>query len=128
MGVSLVIAAAFVAAGTGGASGASGGNLTGTWKCCGKGGAAIQSFVITDTGGKLHGHGVLPGGRVFAAITGRVSGAHVTIVTTYNSLSPSYVGTFTGNLSASDNTMSGRWKSNRHQGGVWSAVRTIVKG
>ena len=98
-------------------------DLTGTWECCGGGGAAAQSFVITSGKGSLAGTGRLPGGAVFATITGSVSGDAVTIVTTYNSFSPGYVATFVGTLSPDNGTMTGSWTSNRGQAGTWTATR-----
>jgi len=103
------------------ARGASG--LAGTWKCCGAGGAAAQDFVITSGSDSLHGTAKLPGGRVFAVITGSRVGTHVRIVTTYNSFAPGYVATFVGGISASGRAMSGKWTSNAHQSGTWTATR-----
>jgi|HubBroStandDraft_5_1064220.scaffolds.fasta_scaffold796053_2 hypothetical protein len=98
-------------------------DLAGTWKCCGAGGAATQSFVITSGSGSLRGTAKLPGGRVFAAITGRRVGGNVKIVTTYNSFAPGYVATFVGAISTSGRSMSGTWTSNAHQSGTWTATR-----
>jgi hypothetical protein len=47
-------------------------NISGTWDCCGGGGAAEQDFVITDSSGTLSGKGLLPGGTSFAVISGSV--------------------------------------------------------
>jgi len=99
-------------------------DLTGTWKCCGSGGAAGQNFVITSGQGALAGRAELPGGVVFASITGSVSGTAVTIVTTYNSFAPGYVATFVGTLGEGGNRMTGTWSSNRGQSGSWTATRT----
>jgi hypothetical protein len=97
--------------------------LAGTWKCCGAGGAAAQDFVISAGSGPLHGTAKLSSGRVFAAITGRRVGAHVRIVTTYNSFAPGYVAVFVGAVSAGGHAMSGSWTSNAHQSGTWTATR-----
>jgi len=97
--------------------------LAGTWKCCGAGGAAAQDFVLTSGSGSLRGTARLPGGRVFAAITGTRIGLHVKILTTYNSFSPGYVATFVGAISPSGRRMSGTWTSNAHQSGTWTATR-----
>ncbi len=99
-------------------------NITGTWNCCGAGGAATQDFVITDSGGSLSGTGVAPSGGVFADITGSVSGDDVTIVTTYNEFAAGYVATFTGTISEDGTTMSGDWSSNRDPSGTWTATRS----
>ena len=106
------------------AAAASPDDITGTWTCCGGGGAAPQNFVITSGSGSLAGTGVLPSGGVYASITGSESGGAVTIVTTYNSFAPGYVATFTGTVSADGNSMSGAWVSNSHQSGTWTATRS----
>src|ERR1700689_3629773 len=72
-------------------------DIAGTWKCCGSGGAAAHAMHITDTGGNLGGTAVSSSGT-FAAISGTVSGSHVTIVETYNSFDPGYVATFVGTV------------------------------
>lgn len=98
-------------------------NITGTWDCCGEGGAGAQDFQITDSGGSLSGHGLEPGGSTFAVITGSVSGNSVTIVTTYEaSFDAGYVATFTGSVAASGTSMSGSWQSNAAQSGTWTAT------
>ena len=99
-------------------------DLTGTWVCCGSGGAAAQNFILASTVG---GRAELPGGQVFASITGSLSGDAVTIVTTYNSFAPGYVAIFTGTVSADGTTMSGTWTSNRSQSGTWTATRVSQK-
>lgn len=106
-------------------------DLTGTWNCCGNGGAAAQNFIITSGGGSLAGRAELPGGRVFAAITGSSDGSNVNIVTTYNEFAPGYVAPFVGKLSVDGNMLSGTWSSNRNQSGTWTATRgsgTAVAG
>jgi hypothetical protein len=98
-------------------------NITGTWDCCGDGGAAEQDFVITDNSGSLSGKGLLPGGRSFAVITGSVSGTSVRIVTTYEaSFASGYVATFLGTLESDGQSMSGSWSSSAGQSGSWSAT------
>ena len=79
--------------------------------------------MFSSGNGSLVGEAELPGGEVFAAITGSVGGNKVTILTTYNSFSPGYVATFVGTLSADGSTMSGTWESNRNQSGTWTATR-----
>ncbi len=106
-----------------GAASARAADITGTWDCCGDGGAAEQSFTITDSGGSLSGSAET-GGDVFAAITGSVSGDDVEIVTTYNDFAPGYVATFDGTISADGLEMSGDWTSNADQSGTWTATST----
>lgn len=103
------------------------GGITGTWDCCGAGGAAEQDFVITDSGGSLSGKGVLPGGTTFAVISGSLTGTSVTIVTTYEaSFAAGYVATFVGTVSGE--TMSGSWTSNEGQSGTWTAMLAAGTG
>jgi len=123
-----VLAAALVAlaliapAGAGAAGG-----ISGTWDCCGAGGAGAQDFNITDSGGALSGNAVEPDGSSFALISGHVSGTAVTIVTTYEaSFDPGYVATFTGTVSGE--TMSGSWTSNVGQSGTWTATLAAGSG
>jgi hypothetical protein len=98
-------------------------SISGTWSCCGAGGASAQTFVIRDSGGSLSGNGVLPSGASFAVITGSVSGSSVNIVTTYEaSFAAGYVATFVGTVSASGTSMSGTWTSNAGQSGTWTAT------
>ena len=98
-------------------------NITGTWDCCGDGGAAEQDFVITDSSGSLSGKGLLPGGTSFAVISGSISGSSVRIVTTYEaSFVRATSATFVGTLEATGQGMSGTWSSNEGQSGTWSAT------
>jgi hypothetical protein len=104
-------------------------NITGTWDCCGAGGAAEQDFVITDSSGSLSGKGLQPDGASFAVITGSVSGSSVTIVTTYEaSFAAGYVATFVGTVEASGQAMSGSWTSNAGQAGTWTATLAAGSG
>ncbi len=105
-------------------------NITGTWSCCGAGGAGVQTFDITDDGGSLSGAGLTSGGSQFADITGSASGNHVTIVTTYNDFDPGYVATFVGTISDDGQTISGDWSSNQDQSGTFTATRKgyVVSG
>jgi hypothetical protein len=97
-------------------------DISGTWDCCGAGGAGAQDFVITKGTGSLAGTGINPaGGAVYAKITGELSGDKVKIVTSYTGGS-SYVATFIGTVAASGRTMSGTWKSNAGQSGTWTAT------
>jgi hypothetical protein len=95
-------------------------NITGTWGCCGSGGAATQSWTVTQSGaGSLSGS-ASDGGGPFATISGSVSGSSVTLVTTYTRLS--YVATFTGTVSTDGRTMSGDWSSSASQSGTWTST------
>jgi hypothetical protein len=99
--------------------------ITGTWHCCGAGGAAAQNFFLSTGKTPLHGIAKLPSGKAFAKITGTVSGRKVKIVTTYyKSFAPGYVATFVGTLAANGKTMSGTWKSTANQAGTWTATRS----
>jgi hypothetical protein len=98
--------------------------ITGTWSCCGSGGAGTQTWTISESAsGSLSGSASSSGGT-FASISGSVSGDSVRIVTTYNSFDPGYVATFTGTVSADGTTMSGDWESNQSQSGTWTASLT----
>src|SRR5271157_1630267 len=80
-------------------------NISGTWSCCGAGGAGAQNFVIADHGGSLSGKGLEPSGTSFAVITGSVSGDNVSITTTYEaSFDAGYVATFVGTIAADGQT------------------------
>jgi hypothetical protein len=96
-------------------------NITGTWRCCGAGGAGAQEFVITTGTGSLAGKGITPSGSGFAKITGNLTGNNVTIVTTYTG--GSYVATFKGTVSADGKTMTGTWSAEKGaQTGTWTAT------
>jgi hypothetical protein len=96
-------------------------DISGTWRCCGAGGAAHQRWVITDSGGKLSGHG---GGPVITyPIRGRVAGSRARIVTGPYKQLPSYTATFRGVVSPDDTTIKGTWTSNAGQSGTFTAVR-----
>jgi len=89
-------------------------SLSGTWQCCGAGGANPQTFVINGAVGTA----MTPNGATFANITDSLVGTHVTIVTTY--INSSYVATLTGTLSG--NTITGTWSSNANQTGTFTAT------
>ena len=98
-------------------------SVAGSWSCCGAGGAAEQSFAITESGGSLSGTASTSGGP-FSPISGSISGTSVTIVTGPYTTDPGYTATFLGTLSANGESMSGTWSSNVGQSGTWSATRT----
>ena len=101
---------------------AAGVDVTGTWHCCGAGGAAQQTLVIIGGTGAIAGRDEEPNGSVFATLSGSVSGQNVRIVTTYTAIEPGYMGTFVGTVAADGGTMSGTWTSNAGQSGTWTAT------
>lgn len=97
-------------------------DLTGTWSCCGSGGAATQTWTITTVdkaSGAFSGTG--QGGSIKMNITGTASGDSVTLTTAY--VGSSYSATFKGTLTADSKTMAGSWESNSSQKGTWTATR-----
>jgi hypothetical protein len=116
-----VLAALALIAGVSPARAAGPPDISGTWRCCGAGGAAHQRFVITDTSGALSGHG--GGGFYTYPIRGRIAGSHARIVTGPYKQLPSYTATFKGVVSADGTTIRGTWTSNQHQSGTFTATR-----
>ena len=98
-------------------------DISGSWSCCGAGGAAAQTWKITmSPSGTLSGSG---GGSPYTyPITGKVTGTSVTLTTGPYTQLPSYSATFTGTISANGRTMTGNWTSNQSQSGTWTATRT----
>jgi hypothetical protein len=99
-------------------------NISGTWSCCGSGGAGAQTWTIksVSSGGAVSGSG--GGGGITFPITGHVSGNSVTLTTgPYNQLK-TYTATFKGTVSSNGKSMSGTWSSDEHQSGTWTATRT----
>lgn len=93
--------------------------VTGTWSCCGSGGASAQTWTITESGTSLSG--------TFAAgpISGSVNGTSVEIVTGPYSYLPSYTATFLGTISADGETMSGTWSDTYGRSDeTWTSTRT----
>jgi hypothetical protein len=102
-------------------------DITGTWNCCGTGGAAPETLIFTSGSGSLGGTAKLPSGTVFATIGGSITGNSVNIVVTYkNSFDPGYFATFKGTVSTDGQSMSGTWKSNQGQSGTWRATRAVA--
>ena len=93
---------------------ANGSSLTGTWDCCGQGGAAQQVFVIDGSSGQAR----TPSGAPFATITDSLVGTRATIVTSYTG--SSYVATFVGTLQGS--VITGTWSSKANQAGTFTAT------
>lgn len=109
-------------ASVGGAAASTAHDLTGTWECCGSGGASNQTWTITSmdkSSGAFSGTG--DGGGIKMTITGTASGDSVTLTTDYDG--SSYSATFKGTLSADSLSMSGDWESNSSQKGTWTAKR-----
>jgi hypothetical protein len=99
-------------------------NITGTWSCCGSGGAGEQNWIISSGTGSIKGVGKTPGARSkFATISGHLRGNQVEIVTTYTGEEPVYVATFKGTVSANGETMEGEWEG-PGQSGTWIAERS----
>lgn len=97
-------------------------DLTGTWSCCGSGGAGAQTWTITamdKASGRFSGTGA--GGSIRMTITGTVTGDSVSLLTAYDG--SSYDATFTGTLSADSRTLTGSWTSNAGQSGTFAATR-----
>lgn len=118
----LAFACALLVAGAGSATASTTHDLTGTWSCCGSGGAAAQTWTIATmdkSSGAFTGTG--QGGSIKMKITGTVSGDSVTLTTAYEG--SSYSATFKGTLSADSKSMSGSWESSVGQKGTWTATR-----
>jgi hypothetical protein len=96
-------------------------NISGTWRCCDAGGAGHQRWVITDSSGKLSGHG--GGGGYSWPIRGQIAGSSARIVTGPYKQVPSYTATFRGTVSASNTLVNGTWTSTWGQSGTFTAVR-----
>ena len=97
-------------------------DLSGTWSCCGPGGASAQTWTITamdKASGNFSGTGL--GGSIKMDITGNANGDAVTLTTAYTG--SSYSATFKGTLSSDSKTMSGSWESSSSQKGTWTATR-----
>ena len=98
---------------------AGGVDLTGTWTCCGTGGAPAQTWLLTQTGDDLSGQARRPGGSLLGSITGTIRGADVVIyvVDISTGSAVGYSGT------ASGSAMSGTWSdANRGTSGTWRAT------
>jgi len=96
-------------------------DISGTWRCCGAGGAAHQKWVITDSSDRLSGHG--GGGAITYPIRGRIADSNARLVTGPYKQLPSYTATFLGTVSASNTEIKGTWSSNAHQHGTFTAIR-----
>lgn len=120
--MALVIFCTLLLAGTSQALASTSHDLTGTWSCCGSGGAATQTWTITamdKASGNFSGTG--QGGSIKMNITGNVSGDAVTLTTAY--VGSSYAATFKGTLSGDSKQISGSWESTVGQKGTWTATR-----
>jgi hypothetical protein len=95
--------------------------VTGTWSCCGAGGAAPQTWTITESGGSLSGTASAP--EPFSPISGKISGTSVEIVTGPYTNDPGYTATFVGTIDGE--TMSGTWSDTYGRSDeTWTATRT----
>jgi hypothetical protein len=113
--VLLVLGVAAIAVPSG-ASGANG-SLAGTWACCGAGGAAEQTWVLTADG-----KGDGSGNGLSWPMTWSNGGGAVTIVTGPYRTLPGYTATFTGTLSADGKTITGTWSDTYGQHGEFTAT------
>ncbi|HEU4701171.1 MAG TPA: hypothetical protein VFS37_01720 [Conexibacter sp.] len=99
-------------------------DLTGTWSCCGSGGASSQTWTITamdKAAGTFSGSG--RGGSFTWPITGTVSGSAFSLTTgPYNELR-SYSATFRGTISDDSRTLTGSWQDNGAGRGTFTATR-----
>lgn len=117
-----MLACALLLACAGQAAASTGHDMTGTWSCCGPGGASAQTWTITTmdkASGNFSGTG--QGGSIQMNITGNVSGDAVTLTTAYVGMS--YSATFKGTLTGDSKKMSGSWESSSSQKGTWTATR-----
>lgn len=121
-GATLALVCALLLAGASQATASTTHDLSGTWSCCGPGGASAQTWTITamdKASGNFSGTG--SGGSIKMNITGNASGDAVTLTTAYVGLS--YSATFKGTLSGDSKQMSGSWESTSSQKGTWTATR-----
>lgn len=121
-GTILALVGALLLAGASQAAASTTHDLTGTWSCCGPGGASAQTWTITamdKASGNFSGTGL--GGSIKMNITGNASGDAVTLTTAY--VGSSYAATFKGTLSGDSKQMAGSWESTSSQKGTWTATR-----
>jgi len=97
-------------------------SVSGTWSCCGAGGAAPKLWILHQSGGRITGVGELPSGRVFAAVTGTVRGRKFTMTFVYNSFAPGYIAHVSGTAALGRKRLTGSWSSNRSQSGTFTAT------
>jgi hypothetical protein len=117
-----LIGALIAAAGT--ATASTPHDLTGTWSCCGPGGAGSQTWTITamdKSSGVFSGTG--KGGCCTFPVKGTATGDSVTLTTGPYEPLTSYTATFTGTLSADSKTLTGSWKDNGAGKGTFTATR-----
>jgi hypothetical protein len=88
-------------------------------------------FRITSmdlSSGSFSGSAEFPSGGAFSPISGTATGGSVSLTTGPYSDGSGYSATFTGTISADNNSMSGTWQSNASQSGTWTATRTSGGG
>jgi hypothetical protein len=96
-------------------------SLSGTWSCCGAGGASPQLWVINGSSGYLE----ELNGTKFGTLTLTQSGNSVVLSQIYYaSFAAGYTAQFTGTVSPDGRTMTGSWTSNANQAGTLTAVLT----
>ena len=101
-------------------------DLTGTWSCCGSGGAGSQTWTITEmdkSSGAFSGTG--EGGCCTFPVKGTANGSSVTLTTGPYEPLTSYSATFTGTISADSKTITGDWDDNAspEPSGTFAATR-----
>lgn len=101
-------------------------DLTGTWSCCGSGGAGSQTWTITSmnkSSGVFSGTG--KGGCCTFPVKGTANGSSVTLTTGPYEPLTSYSATFTGTISADSKTITGDWDddSSPDPSGTFTATR-----
>ncbi len=125
----VVAIAAFACALLGGAGSAAAStphDLTGTWSCCGSGGAGAQTWTITSMNkstGAFSGTG--KGGCCTFPVKGTANGTSVTLTTGPYEPLTSYSATFTGTISADSKTITGDWDDDAspEPSGTFTATR-----
>ena len=102
-------------------------DLRGTWDCCADFVAAQQTFDITTmdlSSGKFSGDACTGSPcSPFSPITGTATGNSVTLITGPYLNYPDYSATFTGTISADNNSMSGTWQDTGGRSSSWTATR-----
>lgn len=101
-------------------------DLTGTWSCCGSGGAGSQTWTITSmdkSSGAFSGKG--EGGCCTFPVKGTANGSSVTLTTGPYEPLTSYSATFKGTISADSKTITGEWDDNGspEPSGTFTATR-----
>lgn len=101
-------------------------DLTGTWSCCGSGGAGSQTWTITSmnkSSGAFSGKG--EGGCCTFPVSGTADGSTVTLTTGPYEPLTSYSATFKGTISSDSKTITGEWDDDEspEPSGTFTATR-----